>query len=70
MAESSNVWIAKHRHKVGVCPGCRVHLWADVTVDTEVRAPRLDAEGRAVANASASIVRVALSHECAGVNDA
>lgn len=66
---ANGVWMAKHRHNAGTCPGCHGYLWADVTVNTEVRAPGLTHDGKPTANVTARIVRVALEHECAGEAD-
>ena len=51
-------------HKVGTCPCCGCGLWINVDLTTDVRAPRLDDDGRAVASVTAHITAAEMEHHC------
>ena len=51
-------------HKVGTCPCCGVGLYINVDLETDVRPPRLDRDGRAIANTSAHITAAEMEHHC------
>ena len=53
-------------HHVGRCPCCGAGLYINVDLATDVRAPRLSADGRAVAvaNVTAHITAAEMEHHC------
>lgn len=58
------------RHKIGMCPGCRDYLWAEVTVAVDVGTPTFTEEGKASVYANAKVVGMRLpAHECALSDD-
>ena len=51
-------------YHVGRCPCCGVGLYINVDLATDVRAPRLSADGRAVASVTAHITAAEMEHHC------
>jgi len=51
-------------HHVGRCPCCGEGLYINVDLATDVRAPRLDDDGLAVANVNAHITAAEMEHHC------
>ena len=54
-------------HHVGTCPCCGVGLYINVDLATDVTAPQLTADGRAVASVTAHITAAEMEHHCTAV---
>jgi hypothetical protein len=54
------------RRHVGSCPACRMGIYAEVAIRTEIHAPTI-AEGAARASASARPIGATVTHECTGI---
>ena len=61
---SASLGTTSVNHHVGTCPCCGAGLYINVDLATVVRAPRLDADGRAVASVTAHIVAAEMEHHC------
>lgn len=66
---SAGAGTSHKQYKIGVCPGCRCGVWAEVDLATDIREPYLTSDGKAAASVTAKITGVAIEHTCAGVND-